>query len=270
MHSYARELAVAEEAARAAGEILRELRGVGLNVREKPDRTLVTDADLAAEAEILNRLREAFPEDGILSEEAGDTGPANERRWIVDPLDGTSNYARGLPFFTVSIALWEGGRPAVAALYMPVLDELFAATRETASTLNGEPIRVSPIGAIEDAMINVYFDRHERLEEGLEIFRRVALRCEGRVKTIGSSASLLCYVACGRLDGFLRNTIQLWDFAAGILVAQQAGAVVTDFAGDPLVRTGQSLLATNGRIHSQLAGAIGAYPKTQHPTPNTQ
>jgi myo-inositol-1(or 4)-monophosphatase len=254
---YARELIIAEEAARAAGGVLRELRGRGLNVREKADRSLVTDADLAAEAEVLGRLQEAFPQDGILSEEAGLFGPTGGRQWIVDPLDGTSNYARGLPFFTVSIALWDGGRPAVAALYMPVMDELFLATRETESTLNGEPIRVSRIGAIEDAMINVYFDRHERLEEGLETFRRVALRCEGRVKTIGSSASLLCYVACGRLDGFIRNRIKVWDFAAGILVAQQAGATVTDFDGEPLVRTGQSLLATNGLIHAQLSEAIG-------------
>jgi myo-inositol-1(or 4)-monophosphatase len=249
---YERELRTAEEAARAAGAIQRELRERLLDVREKEDRTLVCEADLASEAAILSRLQEAFPEDGILSEEAGVSGAQEGRVWIVDPLDGTSNYSRGLPFFTVSIALWERGEPALAVLYMPVLEELFAAARETPATLNGEPIRVSSVATVREAMINVYFDRHYRLEEGLELFRRVALKCEGRVKTMGSTASLLCYVACGRLDGFVRNTTKVWDFAAGLLILQQAGGTVTDFAGAPLRQTGQSLLATNGLVHQEL------------------
>jgi myo-inositol-1(or 4)-monophosphatase len=255
---YEPELNTARDAALAAGAVLRSFRGEHLHVREKADRTLVTNADLAAEGEILNRLRDAFPRDGILSEEAGVLGPEGGRQWIVDPLDGTSNFSRGLPFFTVSIALWEGGEPAVAALYMPVLDELFLATRDTPSTLNGEEIRISGTGTVQDAMINVYFDRHYRLEEGLEIFRRVALRCEGRVKTMGSTASLLCYVACGRLDGFVRNTTKIWDVAAGSLILQQAGGTITDFEGRPLRETGQSLLATNGLIHEELSGIVRA------------
>jgi myo-inositol-1(or 4)-monophosphatase len=253
---HAPELQAAAAAARSAGDILRDLRGRFLNVREKPDRTLLTDADLAAEAEILDRLRRAFPEDALLSEEAGATGPSSERQWIVDPLDGTTNYSRGLPYFAVSIALWEGGAPAVAVVYLPVLDEMFTATRNGAATLNGEEIRVSHTGAVREAMINVYFDRHERLEAGLEVFRRVALNCEGRVKIMGSTAGLLCYVACGRLDGFLRNATKLPDFAAGGLILQQAGGRLTDFDERPLSDTGQSLLATNGQIHAELARII--------------
>jgi myo-inositol-1(or 4)-monophosphatase len=138
---------------------------------------------------------------------------------------------------------------------MPVLDELFLAARDTGATLNGQSIHVSGTGTVRDSMINVYFDRHHQLEHGLEMFCRVARHCEGRVKTMGSTASLLCYVACGRLDAFIRNTTNVWDFAAGILILERAGGRVTDFEGQPLRRTGQSLLATNELIHEEL-GAI--------------
>lgn len=255
-HPLQPELRVAVEAARAAGRVLREMRGRALNAREKSDRTLVTDADAAAEAEILRRLREAFPDDAILSEEEGDTGPRSDRLWIVDPLDGTTNYSRELPFFATSIALWIAGEPVVGVVYLPVLDELFAAVRGGGATLNGQAIAVSEEASVARAMLNCYFDRRNLLEDGLAIFDRVARHCEGRVKVIGSTASLLCYVACGRLEGSIRNTTKIFDFAAGALVLEEAGGGLTDFNGNPLRESGQSLLATNGRIHVELRDIV--------------
>lgn len=252
--SYALELHTAISAARSAGAILLSYRKKdGLEIAEKADRSLVTAADLASEKEILTRLQSAFPSDAILSEEAGELPGDGKRRWIVDPLDGTTNFSRRLPMAAVSIALWEGQTPVVAALYLPVLDELFTATADGPASLNGVEIRVSETSRLEDAMINVYFDRHRFLEPGLDTFRRVALACEGRVKTMGSTASMLCYVACGRLDAFVRNSTRVWDFAAGKLVLERAGGRLTDFDEAPLIRSDQSLLATNGRFHGELA-----------------
>lgn len=227
-------------------------RRAGFSVREKADRTLLTDADLAAEQVLLDRLHAVFPDDAVLSEEAGDFGLQSGRRWIIDPLDGTTNFAQGLPFFAVSVALWEGDEPRVGVVYLPVLDEEFAAQWGAPATLNNQPIRVSPVQALSDAMVNIYFDRRNHLEAGLRLFTEVARACEGRVKVLGSTASLLCYVACGRLDGYLRNRTRLWDFAAGGLILEQAGGRVTDFDGEPLRRSGQSLLASNGTIHDAL------------------
>lgn len=251
-----RELKTATRAAETAGEVLREMRGQVLNAREKSDRTLVTDADAAAEAEILNLLRDEFPEDAILSEEEGDVGPESDRLWIVDPLDGTTNYSHELPFFATSIALWIAGEPVVGVVYLPVLDELFAAVRGGGATLNGQEIAVSDVASVEQAMLNCYFDRRNLLDDGLALFDRVARRSEGRVKVMGSTASLLCYVACGRLDGSIRNTTKIFDFAAGALVLEEAGGALTDFEGQPLRTTGQSLLATNARIHAELRDIV--------------
>jgi len=257
MSAWAPELAAAAAAAREASAVLLAHRERGVTVREKADRTLVTAADLASEAVVLARLRAAFPGDAFLAEESAPETPPEGRCWIVDPLDGTTNFSRGLPQFCVSIALWEGGMPAVAALALPVLGECFTATRDGPARLNGREIAVSREADLRQAMVNVYFDRRDGLQEGLAVFDRVARACEGRVKIMGSTAALLCYVACGRLDAFVRTTTRLWDFAAGALVLERAGGRLTDFAGHPLRRSGQSLLATNGELHAALTHLLG-------------
>lgn len=249
----ARELEVAQSAAQEAGVLLRGFRERGLEVREKADRSLVTSADLASEELVLGRLRTEFPQDAILSEESGESGMASGRRWIVDPLDGTSNYSRGLPFYAVSVALWIDGVPSVAALNLPALGEEFAAVAGAGAMLNGKPIRVSDTERVEQAMVNVYYDRHALLEPGLTLTASLARACEGRVKNMGSTASMLCFVACGRLDAFARNSTKLWDFAGGGLVLREAGGTLSDFEGQPLIQSGQSLLASNGRLHNALA-----------------
>ena len=257
MMEYALELETAVAAARAAGAIQLELRG-RVDTREKADRSLVTEADLACETEILGRLRDVFPGDGILSEESGVSGPPSGRQWIVDPLDGTTNFSKGQPIFAVSIALWEDGEPSVGVVYVPVLDEMFTATRNGDALLNGVPIRASSVATVRESMINCYFDRHGLLEPGLQVFCAVTRSCEGRVKIIGSSASMLCFAACGRLEAQMRNKTNLWDFAGGLLVLERAGGRVTDFEEQPLRRTGQSLLGTNGIIHAELAAIARA------------
>ena len=258
---YRGELAAAEAAAREAGELLLRLRGGELDVREKRDGSLVTDADTAVEEIILRRLRVEFPADAVSSEEAAPREASSGRQWVVDPLDGTTNFSRALPFFAVSIAFWERGEPAVGVVYLPALAELFSARRGEPAALNGKEISVSPVARLEEAMVNCYFDRHRLLEPGLEVFRRVALRCDGRVKIMGSTASMLCYVACGRLDAHVRNATKLWDFAAAGLILEQAGGTITDFDARPVRETGQSLLATNGRIHQELAAVVRVPPQ---------
>jgi myo-inositol-1(or 4)-monophosphatase len=243
--------ATAAGIAREAGAVLRELRDRA-SAWDKPDGTLLTEADLAAERLIVGRLRAAYPEDAVLAEEGGATG-AGDRLWIVDPLDGTTNYSHRLPLFAVSIARFTSGEPELGVVYLPILDELFLAVRGQGATLNGAPIQVSAIDSVNAAMVNVYFDRRRRLEEGLALLDRVGRAVRGRVKVMGSTASLLCYTACGRLDGFVRNTTRVWDFAAGALIVKEAGGRVTDFEGRPLCESGQSLLASNGRIHDELA-----------------
>jgi myo-inositol-1(or 4)-monophosphatase len=251
--AYGPEVETAKRLAHSGASVLMAHWGRVLRTERKSDGSIVTEADLEAERTILGRLREVFPEDAVSSEECGDAGAPSNRLWVVDPLDGTTNFSRGLPFFAVSVALWEGGVPVAAAVCLPAFEETFAATIDGPAMLNDEEIRVSEVESASAAMVNAYFDRHGRLEDGLEVFRRVALACEGRVKVMGSTASLLCYVACGRLDGFVRNWTKVWDFAAGALILRQAGGRATDFDEQPLVRTGQSLLATNGRIHAALA-----------------
>lgn len=251
---YRDELQVAVAAAREAGADLLHRSSSGFSLLDKADRTTLTDADLASEQILLSHLRSRFPHDGVLSEEAGQAAQG-ERTWVLDPLDGTTNFSRGLPFFAVSVGLLVGSEPAVAAIYLPKLGELFTATRGGVACLNGRPIRVSPLGDVAQAMVNVYFDRRNALEQGLELHRRIALTCEGRVKTMGSTASMLCYVACGRLDAFARSVTKIFDFVAGLLIVERAGGRVTDFTGMPLRRTGQSILATNGHLHPVLQRA---------------
>lgn len=254
MQAFEAETRVAADAAREAGRVLLDLRGRTLHVTQKADRTLQTEADLAAEAVILRRIRASFPGDAVVSEESPPTGDQAGRRWIVDPLDGTSNFTRGLPLFAVSVAFWEGGSARVGVVYLPLLDELFVAAAGAGATLNGQPIRVSRVADLAQATVHVYFDRRRSLEPGLELLCRVARRCEGRVKILGSTASVLAYIAAGRLDAYLRPSSHLWDFAAGVVLVAEAGGRVTDLAHRPLVADDQSLLATNGLLHARLPG----------------
>jgi myo-inositol-1(or 4)-monophosphatase len=272
-----------EEAARVATAIARE---AGALIRSRFDEPrqigtksraidLVTDTDRAADLLITGRLAEAFPHDAVISEEAGATpalsGGAARAHWIVDPLDGTTNFAHGFPQFAVSIAAVVGldaadplsGRPrsdaqvAVGVVYDPMRDELFTATAGGMATRNGAPIAVSNQTALDASLFATGFpyDRRERADYYLGFWREMMLRCRD-VRRVGAAALDLAWVACGRLDGFWEWNLHAWDIAAGALIVERAGGRASDFAGQPLLVDARQTLATNGRVHDAARAVI--------------
>jgi myo-inositol-1(or 4)-monophosphatase len=254
--------AAAAGLAREAGAILRE--GYGrIHAPERKGRIdLVTEFDRRSEALLLGELRRRFPTHGILAEESGahaagggaPGGPDTDAvRWIIDPLDGTTNFAHNYPFFAVSIAAESAGSLVAGAVFDPVRDELFSAAAGYGATLNDVPLHVSAIERIEDALLVTGFpyDVRERPEPVLSTFREFLTRAQG-VRRDGSAALNLCYLAAGRFDGFWERGLSPWDMAAGALIVREAGGRVTDFDDGPLDLTARRILATNGRLHGAM------------------
>jgi myo-inositol-1(or 4)-monophosphatase len=255
-------LPVAVEAAREAGAFLRGRFGRPHDVRFKGTVDLVTEADKGAEALIAARLRAAFPDHRLLGEE-GARGAANDSDapavpygWLVDPLDGTTNYAHGLPHFAVSIALEHAGAPLVGVVYDPIRDELFAAARGQGATRNGEAIRVSTTDRLVRALLATGFS-YDLAERDLQAAAwRVFLPRVQAIRQTGSAALNLCYVAAGRLDGYWERPIQPWDVAAGGLIVAEAGGRVSDFADGPFRPYGAEVVASNGPLHTELLAVL--------------
>ena len=244
-------LSVAIEVAREAGAILREYAGGPLDVREKGRRAdLVTAADKASEALIKRRLLDAFPHASILGEETGTTHGTSDERWIVDPLDGTTNFAHGYPLCCVSIAYERSGEIVAGVVYAPFMEELFAAERGSGTRLNGSPVTVSPIDLVADAMVCTGFHPAD-FERNARYFAAASHRAQA-VRRDGSAALDLAYVAMGRFDGFWEYDLNPWDVAAGSLLIAEAGGVVTRVDGSAASVDARSILATNGRIHDEL------------------
>jgi len=258
-------LETAVAVAREAGALLRERFGRPHDVRFKGTVDLVTEADKGAEALIAERLRAAFPDHRLLGEEgargAPDAGGASSPYgWIVDPLDGTTNFAHGLPHFAVSIALEHAGTPLVGAVYDPIRDELFAAARGKGATRNGEALRVSAADELVRSLLATGFS-YDLAERASQARAWRALLTQVRsIRQTGSAALNLCYVAAGRLDGYWERPLQPWDVAAGALIVTEAGGQVTDLAGDPFRPYGHEVLATNGRLHPALLAVLAAHP----------
>jgi myo-inositol-1(or 4)-monophosphatase len=226
---YSTELALAEELADRAGALLVDRLGRVGSVRHKSPKDVVTEVDHLSEALILGAIREAFPDDGALAEESGRTGGENGRVWVVDPLDGTINYANGIPIFCVSIGLVVDGVPSVGVVRDPVRGETFAATVDGRATLDGRAIRASAKELLSDFVIALTIDG-PRLSERLAAIRD-AIRVTRR---LGSSALALAYVGCGRFDAFAQtHGLSAWDVAAAGLIAERAGATVTALDGGP-------------------------------------
>ncbi len=246
------------EIARAAGAILLEGYGRAHAPERKGRIDLVTEYDRRSEALILRRLGERFPGHAVLAEETGAHAVSGSTvRWIVDPLDGTTNYSHNYPFFCVSIAAEVAGRLAAGVVYDPVRDELFAAAAGAGATLNGTPIRVSEIDRVEDALLVTGFPYsvRERPQEILPLFTAFLMRAQG-IRRDGSAALNLCYVACGRFDGFWEGFLSPWDLAAGTLIAEEAGGRVTRLGGEPMRLADGQVLATNGRVHGEMMEVI--------------
>ncbi len=245
------ELAIA--AARSAGAILSERYGHPGRITMKPGGAgPVSDADLASEAAILARLRgTSIP---ILSEESG--GAGSGRRWIVDPLDGTGNFIRHLPWFGVGIALATDDTVELGVVYAPVTDELFAAARGQGATLNGERLRVSEMASLVESCIATSIDRGMcAVPERIRRFARVARRV-GEMRSPNAALVDLAYVAAGRTDGFWEDGIAPWDIAPGSVLVLEAGGVISNLDGTPLRLDRGGVVATNRRIHAELTAAL--------------
>ena len=248
------ELAI--KAAREAGEILQATAARGFQIESKGRIDLVTEADLASEKHITALIRDHFPTHHLLAEESGGVetgvGPA-DYRWIIDPLDGTTNFAHGFPCYAVSIGVEQGGRPLAGVIYDPSRDELFAAERGAGATLNGRKIKVSATTDLEKALLvsGFPYDVRERMEEYLPAWREF-LRASQGVRRLGSASLDMACIAAGRMDGFWEHGLHAWDTAAGWIIVEEAGGRVTRLDGTPFDNFVPSLICTNGLIHDQM------------------
>jgi myo-inositol-1(or 4)-monophosphatase len=255
----------AVEMARAAGAVLMEGYGA-LHAPERKGRIdLVTEFDRRSEALLLGEIARRFPGHAVLAEESGAHPVAGApARWLIDPLDGTTNFAHNYPFFAVSIAAEVAGDLVAGAVYDPVRDEMFAAARGAGATLDGRPIRVSPVARIEDALLVTGFpyDVREHPERHLPFFQAFLMRAQG-IRRDGSAALNLCYLAMGRFDGFWEGNLSPWDLAAGVLLVREAGGRVSRYDDRPLALDGGQILATNGALHREMIEVLaGAAPRT--------
>ncbi len=247
--------------AREAGAVLREGYGRAHVPERKGRIDLVTEYDRRSERLLLDAITHRFPGHAVLAEESGASPPAARAsadgppavRWIIDPLDGTTNFAHNYPFFCVSVAAEVAGALAAGAVYDPVHDELFCAAAGHGATLNGTPLHVSDIERVEDALLVTGFpyDIREHPERSLPLFEAFLMRAQG-IRRDGSAALNLCYLAAGRFDGFWEGHLSPWDMAAGVLIVREAGGVVTDYQGGVFRLERPQILASNARIHEEM------------------
>jgi myo-inositol-1(or 4)-monophosphatase len=242
-------LDAAIEIAREAGEILLAHRGVAFEY--KGDHDLVTAADRASEQLIIKRLRERFPQHGIVAEEGGRAEMQAEMRWYVDPLDGTTNFAHGYPMWNVTLGLAQAGEVIAGVVYDPLNQELFTAERGAGARLNGAPIHVSKAPDVKSCLVSTGFPNHHRERNvNIHFYYQLAMLTHG-VRRGGSAAIDLAYTACGRLDGFWEFGLNPWDMAAGSLLVEEAGGKVSGMRGEPYSVQGPDILADNGLIHTE-------------------
>lgn len=246
-------LETAIEAARQVGQVLLQELGRSHDVRSKGLRDIVTEADLMAQDKAIDILRARYPDHDIWAEEAGQTpGGASDYCWIVDPLDGTTNYSRGYPCFSVSIGLSYRGEAILGVVYDPLSDQLFQAQRGQGAYLNDTRIHVSGVERLIDALVGLDWARKQDLRSQMaQVVAEIAPRA-GTIRSTGSAALGLCYVAAGWTDVYFHFLLQPWDVAAASVIIQEAGGIVTDLAGSPWHPDSEGCLATNGLIHQAM------------------
>ncbi len=255
----------AHETAHIAGALLREYYQRGVTAEYKGDIDLVTEADRASERLILDRIHAAYPDHAILSEESGANHQASRYQWIVDPLDGTTNFAHGYPAFSVTMALLVDEVIELGVTYDPVRDETFTARRGQGARLNDRPIHVSKTPRLDRALLCTGFpyDRRTNPHNNIQQFGDF-LRQAQAVLRVGSAALDLANVACGRLDGFWEFRLNAWDMAAGVLLINEAGGHTTEPDGTPLRQWSGRVVASNGLFHTEMI-AVLAQNKTSWP-----
>jgi myo-inositol-1(or 4)-monophosphatase len=242
-----------EAAVREAGVYLRANLGRWVEASYKGAVDLVTQFDVGAQEILVGRLASAFPGHGFLAEEGLSRAGASDLRWVIDPLDGTTNFAHGLPVFSVSAALERAGRTVLGFVYDPMREEMFQAQARGGAFLNGAAIRVSGVSRLDRSLLATGFPYDVRTspENNLDHWSRFIVRAQA-IRRCGSAALDLSYVACGRFDGFWELKLKPWDMAAGALIVQEAEGRVTDFGGRPFALDAPGIVATNGRVHQSI------------------
>lgn len=261
-HSHDTLLQAAVEAGQEAGALLLRYAETGFRIEYKNPINLVTDADRAAEQCVVDHLRSRFPDHQFLAEEQGryEDG-SSPYRWIIDPLDGTTNFAHSYPAYCVSIGLEYDGRCILGVVFDPSRNELFTAIEHHGAYVNDRPLHVSETKTLDSSLLVTGFayDIRETKRNNLDHFAKFALKAQGLRRT-GSAALDLCYVAAGRFDGFWEVRLNPWDMAAGSVIAREAGGCLTDFSGKDLSIYGQELVASNGRIHEAMLAVLNQAP----------
>lgn len=255
------ELAVAIEAARRGGEIIRRYYHDGVEIRTKEAFNLVSDADVESEQAIAATIAEHFPGHVVLGEELHTGDALAEHAWIVDPLDGTNNFAHHVPHFAVSIAYCHRGRPQAGVVYNPLRDEWYTAARGHGAQFNDRAIQVAGFERLDQALVGVgfYYDRGQLMERTLAAIADLFRQQIHGIRRFGSAALDLCSVACGQFGAFFEFQLSPWDFAAGVLIVEEAGGTVTDCLGQPLTMTKSSILASNTRLHPAMLAQIAEH-----------
>ncbi|MCO7226874.1 inositol monophosphatase family protein [Pleionea sp. CnH1-48] len=250
---------IAVRAARAAGDTIMRATA-NLDLLKKADikgrNDFVTEVDYKAEQKIIETIRKSYPDHAFLAEESGEQGDS-DHVWIIDPLDGTTNFVRGVPHFAVSIACRVKGRIEVGVVYDPIREELFTASRGSGAQLNDKRIRVSQARGLEQSLLATGFPYRDmdKLSDYLSKFEALYKEC-GDMRRAGCASLDLAYVAAGRHDGFWEFGLKEWDYAAGALLVSEAGGIVGDLAGNPTVKHGESLLAANPKVYKAILKVI--------------
>jgi myo-inositol-1(or 4)-monophosphatase len=247
---------IAIKAALRAGRFIKNSVGKIEEISHKGRDNIVTDVDKKAETMIIKDILAAFPDHSILSEESEPRSGLAPYTWIVDPLDGTTNFAHAFPFFCVSIALEKSGRIVLGVVYDPIREELFFAEKGRGAYLNGKKIHVSKVKKLTDSFLATGFSYGiKRKDRNISYFRKLLTRTQA-IRRAGSAALDLCYVACGRFDGFWEMDLHPWDSAAGTLIVEEAGGKVTRFDRSPYSPYDKNILATNGQIHNIMSSFL--------------
>jgi len=251
-------LATAIEAVVRAGDLQIAKFGTGVRVEKKGAIDLVTEVDVEVERMFRAMIAERFPDHDVLAEEMGGASRGASHRWVFDPLDGTTNFAHGVPIFCASLALEIDGEAVVAAVYDPNREELFTAEAGIGSWLNGEPLKASRSATVLESMLVTGFpyNVHEKADEFLKTFAQV-LKQARAIRRLGSAAIDICWVAAGRMDGFWEASLKPWDTRAAALILEEAGGKVTGMDGKTWVPDDGHILATNGLIHDEVLRIIG-------------
>lgn len=252
---------VAEAAARAGGEVVSKYHRTGVEIRSKGSYNLVSDADIEAEAAVVGVVRAAFPGHAILAEEGHRADGDAEDLWVIDPLDGTNNFAHGVPQFAVSVAYCRRGRPMCGVVFNPVSGEWFAARRGEGAYANGTRARVGTEGALNEIIVSLgfYYDRGAMMEATLEAAGDFLREEVHGVRRMGCASLDLCWVGIGRFGAYFEYMLSPWDFAAGALFVEEAGGRVTTCGGGPLAMAPTGVLATNGAVHGAALEILRRY-----------